>query len=50
MANLSSAYEVRRGDDAIDKLARLLADAILRIQVLERLVADLRGHTAHPPG
>lgn len=50
MANLSSSYDVRRGDDAIEKLANLVADLIQRVQVLERLVADLQAHTTHPPG
>lgn len=50
MPDLSSAYAARRGDDAIERLTNLLANAIARIEVLERLVADLRAHTIHPPG
>lgn len=50
MPDLSTVYEARRGDDAVDRLNRLLAATIQRMEVLERLVADLRAHTVHPPG
>ncbi len=50
MPNLSSAYDARRGDDALERQARLIYDLIQRVEALERLVANLRAHTTHPPG
>lgn len=50
MPDLSAIYNARRGDDVVERLAKMLASNTERIEVLERLVEDLRAHTTHPPG
>lgn len=50
MPDLSSAYAARRGDNVIERLENSIRILIQRVEVLERLIADLRAHTTHPPG